>query len=98
MAQVIPAENLVAAFQSGPGALLGVAPTAADARVMLEALEAGTAGVVLRTEDPLEVRGLLPAVAHMLPWWWWWWWWCVWGGGGGGGGGGPPGGGGGAPV
>jgi hypothetical protein len=53
---VIPAENLVAAFQPGPGQLLGVAHTAADARVMLEALEAGTAGVLLRTEDPLEVR------------------------------------------
>lgn len=53
--QVIPAENLVAAFQSSPGQLLGVSGSAADARVMMEALEAGTAGVVLRTEDPLEV-------------------------------------------
>lgn len=32
--------------------------TAAEGRVMLEALEAGTAGVVLRTEDPLQVQGL----------------------------------------
>jgi 3-dehydroquinate synthase class II len=53
--QVIPAENLVAAFQSSAGQLLGVAASAADARVMLEALEVGTAGVLLRTEDPLEV-------------------------------------------
>lgn len=52
---MIPAENLVAAFQSSPGQLLGVSGSAADARVMMEALEAGTAGVVLRTEDPLEV-------------------------------------------
>lgn len=52
--QVIPAENLVAAFQSGPGELLGVATTAADARVLLEALEAGTAGIVLKTEDPVQ--------------------------------------------
>ena len=54
--QVIPAENLVAAFQSGAAKLLGVATSASDAQVMLEALELGTAGVVLRTEDPLEVR------------------------------------------
>lgn len=54
--QVIPAENLVAAFQPGPGQLMGVAGSAADARVMLEALEAGTAGVLLRTEDPLQVH------------------------------------------
>jgi hypothetical protein len=46
----------VAAFQPGPGQLLGVATSAADARVMMEALEAGTAGVLLRTEDPLQVR------------------------------------------
>jgi 3-dehydroquinate synthase class II len=46
----------VAAFQPGPGQLMGVAGSAADARVMLEALEAGTAGVLLRTEDPLQVR------------------------------------------
>ena len=32
--------------------------TAAEGRVMLEALEAGTAGVVLNTEDPLEVQNL----------------------------------------
>lgn len=47
----------MAAFQPGPGLLLGMAGSAADARVMLEALEAGTAGVVLRTEDPLQVCG-----------------------------------------
>lgn len=68
--QVIPAENLVAAFQPGPGRLMGVATSAADARVMLEALEAGTAGVLLRTEDPLQARETLLAccvesVQHM---------------------------------
>lgn len=35
---------------------MGVAASASDARVMLEALEAGTAGVLLRTEDPLQAR------------------------------------------
>eukprot|EP00879_Flechtneria_rotunda_P030630 GHRR01033291.1.p1 GENE.GHRR01033291.1~~GHRR01033291.1.p1 ORF type:complete len:315 (+),score=113.06 GHRR01033291.1:588-1532(+) len=62
--KVIPAENLVAAFQSGPGKLLGVAESAAEARVLLEALEAGTAGVVLRTEDPLQVKQLAAYLAE----------------------------------
>ena len=43
-------------LQDKPGSLLGVASSAADARVMLEALEAGTAGAVLRTNDPLQVH------------------------------------------
>lgn len=33
-----------------------MAGTAADARVMLEALEAGTAGALLRTNDPQQAR------------------------------------------
>ncbi len=32
-----------------------MATSASDARVMLEALETGTAGVVLKTDDPLQV-------------------------------------------
>jgi hypothetical protein len=35
--------------------LMGVVSSAADARVMLEALETGTAGVLLRTQDPVQV-------------------------------------------
>lgn len=58
MLQIIPAENLVAAFQSAGSSaqLLAVAGSCQDGRVMLEALETGTHGVVLRTEDPKEVR------------------------------------------
>lgn len=56
--QIIPAENLVAAFQSLPGTLLAVAKTAADSQVMLEALEIGTDGIVLQTSDPGEIRAL----------------------------------------
>lgn len=56
--QIIPAENLVAVFQDKPASLMGMATSAADARVMLEALEAGTTGVVLKTQDPLQVREL----------------------------------------
>ena len=56
--QIIPAENLVAAYQANPGAtLLAAAPDCAAGRVMLEALEAGTDGVLLQTDSPAEVRG-----------------------------------------
>lgn len=55
--QIIPAENLVAAYQHNPRAtLLAAAGDAASGRVMLEALEAGTDGVLLRTDSPAEVR------------------------------------------
>ncbi|KAK9826503.1 hypothetical protein WJX81_007331 [Elliptochloris bilobata] len=56
--RIIPAENLVAAFQGSAAKLVAVAGSAADARVMLEALEAGTAGALLRTNDPRQVREL----------------------------------------
>lgn len=49
------AENLVAAFQGKRGKLFGIAHTAKDAQVLLEALEVGTDGVVLSTDDPAEV-------------------------------------------
>jgi hypothetical protein len=59
--QVIPAENLVAALQGGPAQLFACAASAADAQVMLEALEVGVQGVLLRSDDPVQVRraGLL---------------------------------------
>lgn len=53
--QVIPAENVVAAFQHTKTRIFVTSNTAADARVALEALERGTDGVVLRTEDPADV-------------------------------------------
>jgi 3-dehydroquinate synthase class II len=56
--QVIPAENMVAAFQDSNTALYATASTASDAQVYLEALEMGTDGVVLHTDDPLEVFSL----------------------------------------
>jgi hypothetical protein len=61
----------VATFQSSPtGArLLGTAATAAAARVLLEALEVGTAGVLLRTDDPLEVRRVLALLLAALRAW-----------------------------
>ncbi|CAK9198867.1 unnamed protein product [Sphagnum troendelagicum] len=56
--QVIPAENMVAAFQDSNTALYATASSASDAQVYLEALEMGTDGVVLHTDDPLEVFSL----------------------------------------
>ncbi|GAQ82381.1 3-dehydroquinate synthase family protein [Klebsormidium nitens] len=53
--KVIPAENLVAAFDGHPGRLFAVADGAQDAIVSFEALERGTDGVVLRTENPADV-------------------------------------------
>ena len=65
--RVIPSENLVAFAQQqpwwrrgGPGGgsvlLLATCATAAEAGALLGSLEAGTDGVVLRTDDPREVR------------------------------------------
>ncbi|KAG0611650.1 hypothetical protein M758_7G155300 [Ceratodon purpureus] len=58
--QIIPAENMVAAFQEhgGSTALYATANSAIDAQVYLEALEKGTDGVVLHTDDPAEVFAL----------------------------------------
>ena len=56
--QVIPAENVVAAFQDSNTAVFATASTASDAQVYLEALEKGTDGIVLQTEDPAEVFAL----------------------------------------
>jgi hypothetical protein len=54
--QIIPAENLVAAYAGNTGAtLLAAAPDCASGRTMLEALEAGTDGVLLQTDSPAEV-------------------------------------------
>ncbi|GLC61261.1 hypothetical protein PLESTB_001737000 [Pleodorina starrii] len=56
---------------SGPAApsagglkLLAAAGSAEEARLMLEALQAGTGGVLLRTDDPSQVRTLVSYVAR----------------------------------
>lgn len=69
--QIIPAENLVAAFQGEgcTGQLLAVAESSEAGRVMLEALEVGTHGVVLRTQDAMEVsRGRMAGWWHSRGW------------------------------
>ena len=60
---IIPAENLVAAFQNKPNAtLMALTRCADDAVVMLGALEVGTDGVVLETNSVEEVRALAKAL------------------------------------
>ncbi|MQL89653.1 hypothetical protein Taro_022232 [Colocasia esculenta] len=49
--QVIPAENIVAAFQGCQKTVLAIATSYYEAQVFLEALEHGLGGVVLKVED-----------------------------------------------
>ena len=44
-------------MQGSPATLLATATSLDDALVKLQALETGTAGVLLRTDDPAVVRG-----------------------------------------
>lgn len=62
--KVIPLENLVAAFQSGTAKLLAEIATAAEAGLFLDTLEIGVHGVVLRTDDPAEIRRLRELLDH----------------------------------
>lgn len=48
----------MAAFQDSSTALYAIASTASDARVYLEALEKGTDGIVLHTDDISEIFAL----------------------------------------
>ncbi|KAH7683574.1 3-dehydroquinate synthase II protein [Dioscorea alata] len=56
--QVIPAENLVAAFQGCKRTVLAVTTNSSEAQVFLEALEQGLGGVVLKVDDIGEVFAL----------------------------------------
>ncbi|KAF7134638.1 hypothetical protein RHSIM_Rhsim08G0067900 [Rhododendron simsii] len=49
--QVIPAESIVAAFQSSQKTVFAVSKTSTEAQIFLEALELGLGGVVLKVED-----------------------------------------------
>jgi hypothetical protein len=53
--KIIPAENLIASYQPTRTQLLVVVSTAKEAKILLETLEVGTDGVVLRTNSPTEV-------------------------------------------
>ncbi|KAL3525952.1 hypothetical protein ACH5RR_014324 [Cinchona calisaya] len=49
--QVIPAENIVAAFQGSQRMVMAISKTPSEAQIFLEALEQGLDGVVLKVED-----------------------------------------------
>ncbi|XP_004302345.1 PREDICTED: uncharacterized protein LOC101295727 [Fragaria vesca subsp. vesca] len=56
--QVIPAENIVAAFQGSQKTVFAVSKTPVEAQVFFEALEHGLGGVVLKVEDVQAVLDL----------------------------------------
>lgn len=56
--QVIPAENIVAAFQGSEKTVFAVSNNSAEAQIFLEALELGLGGVVLKVEDAKAVLEL----------------------------------------
>ncbi|XP_062106681.1 uncharacterized protein LOC133818015 isoform X2 [Humulus lupulus] len=49
--QVIPAENIVAAFQGSEKTVFAISKTFSEAQLFLEALEHGLGGVILKVED-----------------------------------------------
>ncbi|KAJ0099356.1 hypothetical protein Patl1_22152 [Pistacia atlantica] len=55
---VIPAENIVAAFQGSQKTVFAISKTPSDAQIFLEALEQGLGGVVLKVEDAEAVLDL----------------------------------------
>jgi 3-dehydroquinate synthase class II len=57
--QFVPAEKVVAAFQHHGTTVYATASTLSEAQVYLEALEKGTDGIVLQTDDPREVLALM---------------------------------------
>ncbi len=64
--RVIPLENLIAKGR-GKSTLLAEVATAEDAKIVLEALELGTDGVVLKTSDLAELEKTIKVVKNSLP-------------------------------
>ena len=64
--RVIPLENLIAKGR-GKSVLIAEVPTAEDAKVVLEALELGTDGVLLKTSNANELEKTIKIVKNKLP-------------------------------
>ncbi len=64
--RVIPLENLIARI-SGKSKLLGEVTNAQDARLVMEALELGTDGVLLTTADPEEIKATSDIAKRQIP-------------------------------
>uniref|UniRef100_A0A2N9GEW4 3-dehydroquinate synthase n=2 Tax=Fagus sylvatica TaxID=28930 RepID=A0A2N9GEW4_FAGSY len=56
--QVIPAENIVAAFQDSQITVFAISKSPSEAQIFFEALEHGLGGVILKVEDPEAVLQL----------------------------------------
>ncbi|MGD6806733.1 MAG: 3-dehydroquinate synthase II [Candidatus Bathyarchaeia archaeon] len=64
--RVIPLENLIAKGR-GKSKLIAEVTTADDAKVVLEALELGTDGVLLTTSSPSELENAIKYVKNQMP-------------------------------
>ncbi len=64
--RVIPLENLIARI-NGKSKLIAEVTNSEDARLVLEALELGTDGVLLRTTDPDEISKTASIVKRQIP-------------------------------
>jgi 3-dehydroquinate synthase II len=65
--RVIPLENLIAKAHGGKSKLIAEVATAQDAKVVLEALELGTDGVLLKTSNPNELAKTVKLVKGQMP-------------------------------
>jgi 3-dehydroquinate synthase II len=65
--RVIPLENLIAKAHGGKSKLIAEVTTAEDAKVVLEALELGTEGVLLKTSNPDELAKTVKLVKGQMP-------------------------------
>jgi 3-dehydroquinate synthase II len=64
--RVIPLENLIAKAR-GKSKLIAEVTTAEDAKLVLEALELGTDGVLLKTSNPIELSKAVKIVKEQMP-------------------------------
>jgi 3-dehydroquinate synthase II len=65
--RVIPLENLIAKAQGSKSKLVAEVTTADDAKLVLEALELGTDGVLLKTANPNELAKAVKLVKEQMP-------------------------------
>ena len=65
--RVIPLENLIAKAHGGKSKLIAEVATAQDAKVVLEALELGTDGVLLKTSNSNELAKTVKLVKGQMP-------------------------------
>ncbi len=65
--RVIPIENLIAKAHGGKSKLIAEVTTAEDAKIVLEALELGTDGVLVKTSNPDEFTKIIKLVRQQMP-------------------------------